>query len=79
MSSKSILQLKVGERGLIDAITGIGSTRQRLLDMGLLPRQEIRVERVAPGGAPIWIKLNGSHLALRRGEAEMILVSSETV
>lgn len=79
MNLKSIFQLKVGERGLIDAITGLGSTRQRLLDMGLLPRQEIRVERVAPGGAPIWIKLNGSHLALRRGEAEMVLVNAGTV
>lgn len=75
MSGKSILDLKPGERGHIGAIRGLGSTRQRLLDMGLLPRQEIRVERVAPGGAPVWVMLNGTHLALRRGEAEMVLLA----
>ncbi len=50
---------------------------QRLLDMGLMPKQTIRMERIALGGAPVWIELNGSHLALRREEAEMILVGEE--
>ena len=75
MPLKSILDLKPGERGHIGAIRGLGSTRQRLLDMGLLPRQEIRVERVALGGAPVWIMLGGTHLALRRAEAEMVLLA----
>lgn len=75
MRLKSILDLKPGERGHIGAVRGLGSTRQRLLDMGLLPRQEIRVERVAPGGAPVWVMLNGTHLALRRGEAEMVMLA----
>jgi len=75
--SQSLLNLKPGDCRRIDAIEGQGSIRQRLLDMGLLPRQNICLERIALGGAPIWIELNGSHLALRREEAAMILVGAE--
>ncbi len=73
-SLKSLLTLKPGERRQIGEVRGAGSIRQRLLDMGLLPRQSVRLERVALGGTPVWVELNGSHLALRRDEAAMILV-----
>ncbi len=75
MSARSILDLKAGERGQIGAISGMGSTRQRLLDMGLLPKQVVRIERFAPGGAPVWVQLNGTHIALRRSEAQMVLLT----
>tara|TARA_R110002096_G_scaffold435826_2_gene663661 strand:+ start:208578 stop:208865 length:288 start_codon:yes stop_codon:yes gene_type:complete len=76
-SLQSLLSLAPGERRRIGEVRGQGSIRQRLLDMGLLPKQVIRMERVALGGAPVWVELNGSHLALRREEAEMILVGEE--
>ncbi len=74
---KSLLSLSPGDCRRIGKVTGDGSIRQRLLDMGLLPKQNVRLERVALGGAPIWVELNGSHLALRREEAAMILVGDE--
>ena len=74
-STRSLLDLAAGERGCIGRILGAGSIRQRLLDMGLLPKQCFRLERVAPHGGPVWIELNGTHLALRREEASVILVS----
>ena len=73
----SLLSLVPGECRRIDEVRGSGSIRQRLLDMGLLPRQCVRLERVALGGAPVWVELNGSHLALRREEAAMILVGDD--
>ncbi len=76
-SETSLLALSIGERRQIAAVKGEGSIRQRLLDMGLLPKQSIRLERIALGGAPIWIELDGSHLALRREEAAMILLREE--
>lgn len=75
MPDRSILDLKAGESARIGRISGSGSVRQRLLDMGLLPEQSFRVERFALGGAPVWIELNGTHLALRREEAAMVLVN----
>jgi Fe2+ transport system protein FeoA len=44
--------------------------------MGLLPDVVIRVERVAPVGDPVWISLQGSQIALRRKEAETVLVEA---
>ena len=76
-SLQSLLSLTPGESRRIGEIKGQGSVRQRLLDMGLLPKQTVRMERIALGGAPVWVELNGSHLALRREEAEMILVGEE--
>lgn len=77
MAMKSILELRKGERARIDTVGGGGSIRQRLLDMGLLPNEELRLERVAPSGNPIWIELNGTHLALRKEEAAVVLVESD--
>ena len=43
--------------------------------MGVLPHVEIEVERIAPSGDPVWIKLLGFQLALRRAEAEAVHVT----
>ncbi len=63
-----------GTRCRIHTITGSGPIRQRLLDMGLLPDVELQVERRAPGGDPIWIRLGSWQMALRKAEATSILV-----
>lgn len=77
MKPHSILDLNTGDRGLIGGILGRGCIRQRLLDMGLLPNQEIWLKRVAPRGGPVWIELNGTQLALRRQEASVVLMCPE--
>ena len=55
----SISELKPGQRARVDQVTGNGAIRQRLLEMGLMPEAQLQVERVAPSGDPIWIKLHG--------------------
>ena len=71
----NLSQLKPGEQGTIAEVNGRGAVRQRLLEMGVLPESSIQVERVAPTGEPIWVKLHGTQLALRRLEAEAVVVS----
>lgn len=73
----SIAQLNPGDRGRISQVSGSGAIRQRILDMGILPDELIEVERVAPAGDPIWIKIRGSQLALRRKEAQAVMVLKE--
>lgn len=73
----SVYELKPGQQGKVTQVNAQGAIRQRLLDMGILPDASVEVERVAPAGEPIWIKLHGAQLALRRREAEAVLVSSE--
>ena len=73
----SVSDLKPGQQGMVTRVNARGAVRQRLLDMGLLPNVLLRVERVAPGGGPVWISTQGSQMALRRSEADAILISGE--
>ncbi len=42
--------------------------------MGLTPGSVVEVERVAPMGDPIEVKVRGYHLSLRKEDAEKIAV-----
>ena len=68
-------KLGPGDCARVVNVSSIGPVRQRLLDMGLLPDVEVRMERCALGGDPIWISFGGAQLALRRSEAEGVVVS----
>jgi Fe2+ transport system protein FeoA len=61
----------------VTKITGNGFIRQRILDMGIVKGTEIEVERVAPLGDPIEIKVKGYHLSLRKAEAANIYLEVE--
>jgi DtxR family Mn-dependent transcriptional regulator len=67
--------LAPGRRALVAKINARGALRQRLIDMGMLPRTEVEVERVAPSGDPIWIRIRGFQLSLRKEEAQGIVVT----
>ena len=44
------------------------------MDMGLLPGEEVKVEKVAPLGDPIEVTVKSYNLSLRKKEAEGIAV-----
>lgn len=46
----------------------------KLMEMGCLPGEIISIEKIAPLGDPISIKVSGYFLSLRLNEAETILV-----
>lgn len=71
-------ELKVGQSGVITAVGGDGPLRCRLLDMGLIPRTAVRLQKVAPWG-PIEIRVRGYELTLRVEDAMNIQVKGETV
>ncbi len=68
---KTVAQLKRGEKGIIkefaDDILPI-----KLLELGCLPGNEVELIQVAPLKDPIYINVNGSHIAIRRSVAELI-------
>lgn len=66
--------LKIGQSGIISAVGGEGPLRLRLLDMGLIPKTEVRVQKVAPMGDPIQIRIRGYELTLRREDARQIQI-----
>lgn len=74
MSNRNLKDLKPGEKGRIVKVEGKGALRRRILDMGIVPGSDVEMERYAPLGDPVEIKLKGYHLSLRKGEAETIVL-----
>jgi ferrous iron transport protein A len=70
----NLAMLKPGEKGRIVRIGAIGPLKRRLMDMGVLVGEEIRVEKIAPLGDPMELTIKGYNLSLRKGEAEGIAV-----
>ena len=64
--------LKSGQRCTIKYVGGGGALRRRLLDMGLTPKTEVFVRKIAPFGDPIELCLRGYELTLRREDARNI-------
>ena len=72
----TLFDLVTGDRARIIRIHGTrdGGIGRRLLDMGITKGTEALIERHAPLGDPVEIKIMGYHLALRMSEARKIEV-----
>ena len=70
-------RLKVGISGVITAVGGEGALRLRLLDMGLIPKTRIKVQKIAPMGDPMQILLRGYELTIRKEDAAKIEIAEE--
>jgi len=68
----TLADLKPGQSGMIERIHVAGALRRRLMDMGIVPGTQVRVEKVAPLGDPIEVHIKSYHLSLRKGEADKI-------
>ena len=67
-------KLPLGQEAMITAVGGEGALRLRLLDMGLIPKTTIRVEKIAPLGDPIELRVRDYALSLRKKDARNISV-----
>lgn len=67
-------ELKIGATAVITAVGGEGALRCRLLDMGLTPRARVTLQKVAPMGDPVEIRVRGYELTLRVEDAKKIEV-----
>ena len=70
-------QLKVGHSATITEVGGDGPLRLRLLDMGLIPRTRVTLQKVAPMGDPIEIRVRGYELTLRLEDAANIGITAD--
>lgn len=68
-------KVRTGDTVSVIKIHGQGSTRRRIMDMGLTKGTEIFVRKVAPLGDPIEIKVRGYELSIRKADAEMVEIS----
>ena len=69
----TIADLKKGERGVI-----IDSSSKdiplKLLQMGCLPGNEVKLLQLAPFSDPLYLNVNDSFLAIRKDTAALILI-----
>jgi len=75
-SIKTLDELKNGEKGKIVSFSNDGDIdlKRHLLGMGFVKGSEITLEKVAPLGDPIKLRLKGYSICLRKNEAENIKV-----
>lgn len=71
--AKPLSSFRPGQKARILKIEGGASLKRKLLDMGMVPGAEVKIENAAPFGSPIIIKVRGSNLSLRREELGIIL------
>jgi ferrous iron transport protein A len=74
-SQLTLHNLRIGESGVVQALTARGIQRRRLLDLGFVPGALIKTERKSPFGDPIAYRVRGAVIALRKEETALIFVT----
>ncbi|PQJ68996.1 MULTISPECIES: FeoA family protein [Polaribacter] len=69
----TIATLRKGEIGYISE-ESLDFIPLKLLEMGCLPGAEVQLVQIAPLKDPIYICVNGSHLAIRKETASKIII-----
>lgn len=71
----TVSELKIGQRGIIKDFSA-DIIPLKLLEMGCLPGNEIQLLQIAPFKDPMYLNINGSHLAIRTETAKHIEIES---
>jgi len=69
----TIASLHIGEMGYISE-ESLDSIPLKLLEMGCLPGAEVQLVQIAPLKDPLYVCVNGSHLAIRKETASKIRI-----
>jgi DtxR family Mn-dependent transcriptional regulator len=74
-------ELQPGRRARVAGLAPAcrGAERRRLLDLGFVPGTAVEIELVSPAGDPIAYRVRGTAIALRREQANLIRISTESV
>jgi|TARA_R110002110_G_scaffold10501_10_gene51633 ferrous iron transport protein A len=67
----TIASLKKGQRAIIKEFS-VDVVPLKLLEMGCLPGNEVALVQTAPFQDPLYLNINGSHLAIRKETAAQI-------
>ena len=69
----TIASLKQGQRGIIKEFS-VDTVPLKLLEMDCLPGNEVALVQTAPFQDPMYLTVNGSHLAIRKETAAQIQI-----
>ena len=68
----NLAELKTGKSATILKVGGEGALRQHFLDMGVIPGAKVKLEKLAPLGDPMELRIHGYELTLRIDDARLI-------
>ena len=69
----TLAHLKRGEKGIITDVSSV-HIPLKLLEMGCLPGNIVELVQVAPFSDPMYLNINGTHLAIRKETAIHVLI-----
>lgn len=69
-----LAELQTSESGRITGVGGEGAFRKRILEMGFISGQEVKVIQNAPLKDPVYYRIMGYNVSLRRKDAELVEV-----
>jgi ferrous iron transport protein A len=72
--SATLVDLRRGDVGILDAIDLPGDDARRLMELGFLPGTPVTAGFSAPGGDPRIFQVDGSEIALRRETAKRLTI-----
>jgi len=73
----TLKEIRPGQKARVVKVECKGRARKRIAEMGVTPGTIIEVERVAPLGDPVEIRVKGYRLSLRKEEADGITVEPQ--
>ena len=66
---RTLADLRIGESGVVNTVGGEDALHRHLLDMGITPGVKITLQKTAPMGDPVELRLRGYSLTLRLEDA----------
>ena len=71
-------ELTTGQEALITNIKGEGAIKQRINEMGFISGKPVKAIKSAPFKDPVEYEVMGYNLTIRRKDAEMVEVETDT-
>jgi len=69
-------ELSIGQKAKVKLLTSNGTTRRRMLDLGLIIDTVVEALLKSPAGDPVAYHIRGAVIALRSEEAGKIMVQA---
>lgn len=69
---KTIVDLKIGESGIVKKLHGTTAVKKHIMDMGITKGTSLTLIKVAPLGDPMELEVRGYNLSIRASEAKDI-------
>ena len=71
---RTLAELPTGERACVSSLTSTGISRQRMLDLGIVPDTIIEAVLESPSGGVTAYLIRGALIAIRREDAQQIII-----